>query len=64
MTTPSDAEIIAYALALLDAGIRPCALPQRLMIDYGITDERARRLAAAALKQRRTDERRAGNGSR
>jgi len=64
MTTPTDAEIIARALALLESGLLPSAVPERLMSEFGITADRARRLAAAAIERRQRDRTRAGNGAR
>lgn len=59
MTNATDAEIIAYAVALLDTGLLPSTLPLRLVAEFGIPLERARRLAVAAINRWAKDQIRA-----
>jgi hypothetical protein len=51
MKKPTNAEIIAAAVAWLAAGTLASALPGRLMSEYDLTAAQAKRLAEAALKQ-------------
>lgn len=53
MTKPTDAGIIARALALLASGLLVSNLPAGLMKEFRISPDRARKLARRALEQRR-----------
>lgn len=54
MSQPTDREIIARALELLSEGLLLSFLPQFLMREFGISAERAQRLAIQALRRRET----------
>ena len=52
-----DYAIIIRALDLLRAGILASAIPDRLMDDFSITPEKARELAAEAIKRHKRGKR-------
>ena len=52
MSKPARAEMIEYALELLDAGVLASALPDELMQEFDLTPAQARDIAQAALKRR------------
>ncbi len=48
----SDSTILTRALALLRAGLLASALPGRLIYEFGISAERAGKLAGLAIERR------------
>jgi hypothetical protein len=52
MTQPTDAAILARAVALLQSGLLASALPGRLMREFNLSPDRARRLAQQAMESR------------
>ena len=50
---PTDRQIIARALVLLDSGLLASALPGRLMGEFSLSPEQAKRLAQVAIRERR-----------
>jgi len=51
LSKPTDKEVITRALELLKAGILASAIPARLMDEFGISPERARKLAGKAVEE-------------
>jgi hypothetical protein len=66
MSQPTRAEMITAAVALLRGGLLPSALPNRLMVDYSLSAERAREISQAAIKRWRVTKplNSAGNGGK
>lgn len=52
----SDAVIVRRALEMLAAGVLASVLPERLMSEFDIGPDRARRLAQQALKRRKREQ--------
>ena len=52
---PTDREIISHGLELLRDGVLYSALTGRLTKEFGLTSERARKLAAEAITQRKAE---------
>jgi hypothetical protein len=52
MTTKQRQEIVALAVALLEAGTLASAIPGRLMEEFGLARNEARDLTVAALQAR------------
>lgn len=48
---PTEAQIIQEGVEILSAGLLASALPQSLIEEFGITPERARKLAGEALQR-------------
>lgn len=51
MSKATDSEITRFALELLADGLLPSFLPIHLMRQFGISRDRAQRLASEALQQ-------------
>ena len=52
---PTDREIIGHGLELLRDGVFYSALSGRLIKEFGLTSERARKLAAEAITRRKAE---------
>ena len=52
---PTDREIISHGLELLRDGVLYSALTGRLTKEFGLTSERARKLAAEAITRRKAE---------
>jgi len=53
MSSPTDAQIVRRGLELLAGGLLASGVPARLMSEFGLTAERAQRLATIAVESRR-----------
>ena len=54
-TAPTDDQMSGFAMYLLHAGILASAIPDRLMVEYSLTSEKAGELAAVAIARHKRD---------
>lgn len=52
---PTDREIITRGVELLNAGVLASGLPNWLQIEFGLTPEKARKMATEAIKRHKKD---------
>jgi hypothetical protein len=61
---PTDREIISHGLELLRNGVLYSALSGRLIKEFTLTSERARKLAAEAITRRKAEGKRGQPGTK
>jgi hypothetical protein len=62
MSKTTDQEIIIFAMGLLRAGTRSSVITTRLLAEFDLTPEQARKLARQAIKNWRTRTKPLGSG--